>query len=177
MRNLTILILTTSLLTAISFAKGPVGDWQTVKQDIPRGWQITVVTAFAFPCIFEQANDNELVCEQIHHRWGSENNDIHVQRDRIHEIRVEQRDGTNMLAGAAGGSIAGALLGTVLIAGARGPGALVLGMGGAGMGAHTGRGLHILHGKVVYRRPDGSESSNPKQPLHSTTEASNRTSP
>jgi hypothetical protein len=49
-------------LTAAAFAKGPVGDWQTVQQDIPRGWQITVVTAFTFPCIFEQANEQELVC-------------------------------------------------------------------------------------------------------------------
>src|SRR5256885_9103266 len=98
MRNAMILPLMAVTLTAAAFAKGPVGDWQTVQNDIPRGWQITVVTAFAFPCIFEQANDKELVCEQLHHRWGSENNDIHVLRDRIREIRVEKREGANMFA-------------------------------------------------------------------------------
>jgi hypothetical protein len=154
MRKLTMLLLAAFIVTGSSFAKELVGDWQTVQNDIPRGWQITVVTAFAFPCIFEQANDKELVCEQLHHRWGSENNDIHVLRDRIREIRVEKREGANMFAGAVGGGAAGALLGAVLVAHAMGPAALLLGMGGAGMGADSGRGLHILHGKVIYRRPE-----------------------
>jgi hypothetical protein len=177
MRTLTTLILMTSLLTATAFAKGPVGDWQTVQQDIPHGWQITVVTSFTFPCIFQQANADELVCEPLQHRWGSESRDIHVRRDRIREIRVERREGANMLAGAGGGAVAGALLGTVLVAGARGPAAFLLGTGGAGMGASTGRGLHILHGKVIYRRPEGRESSSAKQDSHSTTDATARTSP
>jgi len=168
------LLLMTFIVTASSFAKGPVGDWQTVQQDIPRGWQITVVTTFAFPCIFQQANDNELVCEQLHHRWGAENNDIHVRRDRIHEIRVERREGANMLAGAAGGGAAGALLGTVLVAHAMGPAALLLGMGGAGMGASTGQGLHILHGKVIYRRAESDESSKREQSSRSGAEISAR---
>jgi hypothetical protein len=166
MRKPTLLLLMTFLLAGSSFAKEPVGDWQTVQNDIPRGWQITVVTAFTFPCIFEQANDKELVCEQLHHRWGSENNDIHVLRDRIREIRVEKREGANMFAGGIGGGVAGALLGAVLVAHAMGPAALLLGMGGVGMGANTGRGLHILHGKVIYRRSEEGESSHSKQPLH-----------
>jgi hypothetical protein len=69
MRNLIVLLLLSFLLAGSSFAKEPVGDWQTVQNDIPRGWQITVVTSFTFPCIFEQPNDKELVCEQLHHRW------------------------------------------------------------------------------------------------------------
>jgi hypothetical protein len=177
MRKLTMLLLTTFIVTASSFAKGPVGDWQTVQQDIPRGWQITVVTTFAFPCIFQQANDNELVCEQLHHRWGSENNDIHVRRDRIREIRVEKREGANMLAGAAGGGAAGALLGTVLVAHAMGPAALLLGIGGAGMGASTGRGLHILHGKVIYRPAEFDERSKTEQASRSGTEINVRNVP
>ena len=168
------LLLMCFVVTTASYAKGPVGDWQTVEQDIPHGWQITVVTALTFPCIFQQANDNELVCEQLHHRWGSENNDIHVRRDRIREIRVEKREGANMLAGAGGGAIAGALLGAVVVAHAMGPAALLLGMGGAGMGANTGRGLHILHGKVIYRRPDIIGTSKKEQPAPSTTEISAR---
>jgi hypothetical protein len=171
MRKSTIVLQMTSLLIATAFAKDPVGEWETVQHDIPRGWQITVVTAFAFPCIFQQANDKELVCEQLHHRWGSENNDIHVLRDRIREIRVEKREGANMLAGAAGGGIAGALLGAVVVSRAMGPAALLLGMGGAGMGANTGRGLHILHGKVIYRRAEERESSHSNQALHPSTQA------
>jgi hypothetical protein len=174
MRKLTFLLFMTFLLAGSSFAKEPVGDWQTVQNDIPRGWQITVVTAFTFPCIFEQANDKELVCEQLHHRWGSENNDIHVLRDRIREIRVEKREGANMLAGGIGGGVAGALLGAVLVAHAMGPAALLLGVGGAGMGANTGRGLHILSGKVIYRRPEVKGTSKGEQPSPSVTEISAR---
>jgi len=177
MRKLTLLLLMSFIVTGSSFAKGLVGDWQTIKEDIPRGWQITVVTAFAFPCIFEQANDKELVCEQLHHRWGSENNDIHVLRDRIREIRVEKREGANMLAGAAGGGVAGALLGAVLVAHAMGPAALVLGMAGASKGAHTGRGLHILHGKVIYRRPEFKEVSKIELRPQLRTEVSARNVP
>jgi hypothetical protein len=177
MRKLTMLLLMTFIVTGSSSAKEPVGDWQTVQEDIPRGWQITVVTAFAFPCIFEQANDKELVCEQLHHRWGSENNDIHVLRNRIREIRVEKREGANMFAGAIAGGGAGAVLGVVLVAHAMGPAALLLGMGGAGMGANTGRGLHILHGKVIYRRAEVNETSTKQKSQRSRTEVSARSVP
>lgn len=176
MRKISLLLMAV-LIPLSAFAKNPIGDWQVVQQDIPRGWQITVVTAFAFPCIFQQANENELVCEQLHHRWGAENNDIHVRRDRIREIRVEKREGANMLAGAAGGGIAGALLGAVVVAHAAGPAALLLGMGGAGMGANTGRGLHILHGKVIYRRPEVNATSKAQDTTHPATEVSARNEP
>jgi hypothetical protein len=176
MRKPIMLFLSTFIVTA-SFAKGPVGDWQTVEEDVPHGWQITVVTAFSFPCIFQQANDNELVCEPLHHRWGAEDNDIHIRRDRIREIRVEKREGANMLAGAAGGGVAGALLGTVLVPHAMGPAALLLGMGGAGMGASSGRGLHILHGKVIYRRADINETTKTEQAGRSERELTVRSAP
>src|SRR3954469_19102935 len=177
MRKLTLLLLMSFLLAGSSFAKEPVGDWQAVQNDIPRGWQITVVTAFAFPCVFEQANDKELVCEQLHHRWGSENNDIHILRDRIREIRVEKREGANMFAGGIGGGVAGAVLGAVVVAHAMGPAALLLGMGGASMGANTGRGLHILSGKVIYRRPEVKETSTKQQSQRSATEVNGRNAP
>jgi hypothetical protein len=170
-------LLMSFIMTGSSFAKGPVGNWQTVQEDIPRGWQITVVTAFPFPCIFQQANADELVCEQLHQQWGSESNDIHIRRDRIHEIRVERREGANTLAGAAGGGAAGALLGTVLVPRAMGPAALLLGMGGAGMGASTGRGLHILHGKVIYRCAEVNETSKREQALRSGEEINVRSAP
>src|SRR2546430_271804 len=153
MRKLTLLLLMTFLLAGSSFAKEPVGDWQTVQNDIPRGWQITVVTAFAFPCIFEQANDEELVCEQLHHRWGSENNDIHVLRDRIREIRVEKREGANMLAGGIGGGAEGGLLGVVAVAHGLGPAALLLGLRRAEMGDHTASASARLPCKRNHRGP------------------------
>jgi hypothetical protein len=177
MRKPIMLLLSMFIVTTSLFAKEPVGDWQTVQEDIPRGWQITVVTTLAFPCIFQQANADELVCEQLHHRWGAENNDIHVRRDRIQEIRVEKREGANMFAGAVGGGAAGALLGSVLVAHAMGPAALLLGMGGAGMGANTGRGLHILQGKVIYRRAEIKETSKREQTSRSGAEISVRNVP
>jgi len=152
MRQLTTLAFV-FLLTGTGFGKAPVGDWLAVQQDIPRGWQISVATSFTFPCIFERAAKDELVCQPLRRgRRDSEPDEIHVRRERIREIRVERRDGANMLAGATGGGGLGAILGAVLVSGAPGPSAYLLGLGGASMGARGGRGLHILHGKVIYRR-------------------------
>jgi hypothetical protein len=112
------------VLAGASFARSSVGDWQTVRQDIPRGWQIAVVTSFTFPCVFQQATEQELVCDPLDHdRRGSDNGEIHVRRDRIREIRVEKREGANIVAGAAGGAGLGTLLGALLVPGARGPSA------------------------------------------------------
>jgi hypothetical protein len=141
------------VLAGASFARSSVGDWQTVRQDIPRGWQIIVVTSFTFPCVFQQATEQELVCDPLDHdRRGYDNGEIRVRRDRIREIRVEKREGANMVAGAAGGAGLGTLLGALLITGAKGPSAYLFGLGGASIGARSGRGTHILHGKVIYRR-------------------------
>jgi len=74
-----------------------------------------------------------------HHPEASKDRETHVRRDRIREIRVERREGANMLAGAAGAGSIGAVLGAALAAGARGPSAFLLGIGGAGTGARTGR--------------------------------------
>lgn len=135
-----------------SFAKTPVGDWQAVQQDIPTGWQIIVVTSMSFPCVYESANDQELVCKRLD-RANAHDAEIHIRRDRIHEIRVEKRQGANMVAGGAAGAGLGAVLGALLIPGARGTSAYALGLGGASIGARRGRDIHILRGKVIYRRP------------------------
>jgi hypothetical protein len=90
---------------------------------------------------------------------------------------VEKREGANMLAGGVGGGVAGALLGTALIAHAMGPAALLLGIGGAGLGASHGSGLHILHGKVIYRRAEISETSKREQASRSGAETSVRNVP
>jgi hypothetical protein len=163
------------ILAGTGLAKSPVGDWQAVQQDIPRGWQITVVTSFTFPCIFEQADKDELVCQALQrNRRDSEAGEIHLRRNRIREIRAERRDGADMLAGAAGGGGLGAVLGAVLVAGGRGPSAYLLGLGGASIGAHSGRDLHILHGKVIYRRmPTDKETGELPPPAQTSA----RTSP
>jgi hypothetical protein len=169
--------------TAGGFASSPVGDWETVQHDIPRDWQITVETSFAFPCIFEQATSEELICRSPEHRqpWWEErerraNAEIRVRRDRIREIRVERRQGANMLAGAAAEGGLGAVVGAIVASGARGPAALLLGVGGGAMGAHTGRDLHILHGKVIYRREISNEQTG-ATPEASAKDVNARTAP
>jgi len=108
------------------------------------GWQITVVTEFTFPCIFARASNEELICKALQRNGAAvEPGEIQVRRDRIHEVRVERRDGANMLAGAAGAGGAGAILGTIITTASRGPAAYILGIAGASTGARTGRDLHI----------------------------------
>ncbi len=87
----------------VSFGKSPVGDWQAVVQDIPTGWQIIVVTSMTFPCVFESANERELVCRRLD-RANEDEAEIQIRRERIHEIHVGKRQGANMLAGGAAGA-------------------------------------------------------------------------
>jgi hypothetical protein len=148
------LLLLTSLLASFAsfaLAKSPVGDWQSV-EDLPTGWQITVVTTFTFPCIFEKASDDELICGQLdRHAHVSDTDEIHVRRGVIREIRVEKRNGANSLAAAGLGGGLGAGFGAIAIAGARGPAAYLLGTLGAMTAARTGNDTHLLRGKVIYR--------------------------
>jgi uncharacterized protein YcfJ len=148
------MLLMTLVLTTSALARSNVGDWQTVQQDIPRGWQITVETSFAFPCIFEQATNDELLCRQLGHAQPkSEGVEIRVPRERIREIRVERREGANMLGGGLVGAALGSGFGAILAgAGSRGASAYLFGLLGAKVGAHSGARVHILHGKVIYRR-------------------------
>jgi hypothetical protein len=153
MRSRLLLISFLALFTSTVFSKSPVGDWQSV-QDIPAGWQITVVTTFTFPCIFERASDDELICRQLDRRADlAELHEIHSRRDRIREIRVEKRNGANSLAAAGLGGGVGAGFGAISIVGARGPAAYLLGTIGALMGARKGNDTHLLRGKVIYRAP------------------------
>ena len=154
MRRPLLSVIATLALLGCCFGRDPVGDWQSVQQDIPRGWQITVVTSMTFPCVFKNADERELICAQLDRGEASEREEIHIRRERIREIRVERRQGANMLAGVAGGGTVGAGLGAILGgAGSRGRPAYALGLLGSSMGARTGRSIHTLHGKVIYRRP------------------------
>lgn len=146
------LVLLICTCATASIAKSPVGDWQAVQQDIPTGWQMIVVTSMTFPCVYESANDRELVCKRLD-RANASDAEIHIRRERIREIRVEKRQGANMLAGGAAGAGLGSVLGALLIPGARGTSAYALGLGGASIAARRGRDTHILRGKVIYRRP------------------------
>jgi len=152
MRKLLTLFLLICVCATASFGKSPVGDWQAVRQDIPTGWQIIVVTSMTFPCVYESANDQELVCKRLD-RANVNEAEIHIHRERIREIRVEKRQGANMLAGGAAGAGLGSILGALLIPSGRGTSAYALGLGGASIGARRGRDVHILRGKVIYRRP------------------------
>ena len=135
MRRLLMLLFSFALLSGIASARPSVGDWQPV-QDIPAGWQITVVTEFTFPCTFAQASDRESICTLLQRPGATvESREIHARRDRTQEVRVERRDGANMLAGAGGGGAFGAILGAVLVAGARGPAGYLFVLGGASLGA------------------------------------------
>lgn len=146
-------------LTACALAKSAVGDWQTVQEDIPQGWQITVETSFAFPCIFEQATNDELRCRSLEHAQAkSQDVEIRIRRERIREIRVERREGANMLGGGLAGAGLGSGFGAILAGtGSRGASAYLFGLVGAKLGAHSGSRVHILHGKVIYRRVLQSE--------------------
>ncbi len=140
-----------SLFATTVFAKSPIGDWQSV-EDIPTGWQITVVTTFTFPCIFVRASDSELVCGELdRHAHVSDSDEIHVRRGAIREVRVEKRNGANSLAAAGLGGGLGAGFGGIAVAGARGPAAYLLGTMGAMIAARKGHDTHLLRGKVIYR--------------------------
>jgi hypothetical protein len=159
----------------IAFAKSPAGDWQSV-QDIPAGWQITVVTTFTYPCIFESADTDELTCRQLD-RYGSGADlpEIHVPRSRVREIRVEKRGGANRLTAAGLGGGVGAGFGALAVPGARGPAAYLLGTMGAVMGARAGQNTHLLRGKVIYRPYPGTMPG--KNRGSTVPQASARTSP
>ena len=135
------------------FAKESIGDWETVMQDIPSGWQITVVTSLTFPCIFKRATDQDLVCQLFDTERRNHESEVHIRRERIREIRVEKREGANMLAGAVSLGVAGAGLGALATGNSKAAPAYALGLVGGALGASKGRRLHILHGKVIYRRP------------------------
>lgn len=115
---------------------------------------VTVETSFAFPCIFEQATNDELLCHSLERKPSTPQDlEIRVRRERIREIRVERREGANMLGGGLAGAGLGSGFGAILAgAGSRGASAYLFGLVGAKLGARSGSRVHILHGKVIYRR-------------------------
>ena len=68
-----------------------------------------------------------------------------------------------MLAGGGAGAGLGAILGAALIPGGAGRAAFAFGLGGGSIGAHHGREIHLLHGKVIYRRTVPDQSSPTEQ--------------
>ena len=172
MRRIIALLLIT-IAAVPCFAKDAIGDWQAVREDIPRGWGLEVVTSMTFPCVFEHATEEELICTPIQHgRADSDAGEIHLRRDRIREIRVEKREGANVLAAGGAGAGLATILGA-LVPGGRGVAAYAFGLGGAGFGARSGRDTHILHGKVIYRRavPDQGSQTKPSSGANTSQKA------
>jgi uncharacterized protein YcfJ len=148
------LLLTLPILASMALAQA--GDWQAVKHLQP-GTRISVQGASPFHllCVFEHADDEQLVCELI--RRGPRGASIPLERvyarKRIREVRLEHSDAANMTTGAAiGGGIGAALGASAGNGNTRVGGALLLGTGGALIGGFFGRDFPVAHGKVVYRR-------------------------
>ena len=170
-----VLVLLAAVTSSLAKGKAPVGDWQAVQQDVPRGWGLEVVTSMTFPCVFDHATADELICRPIE-RGGRESDDaeIHVLRERIREIRVEKREGSNMLAGGGAGAGLGAILGAALVPGGAGRAAFMLGLGGGSIGARHGRDIHLLRGKVIYRRALSDNRATIKQRDNVSTRAASQ---
>jgi hypothetical protein len=149
--------LVSTILLLASIARAQTGSWQAVK-DLQPGTRISVQGASRFhsPCIFEQATDEQLVCEYILHgpRRAFIPSQRVYERKKIREVRLEHSDAANMATGAAIGGGLGAAVGATAGNGTltRGGGALLLGGIGALVGGTFGRDFPITHGKVVYRR-------------------------
>jgi hypothetical protein len=138
-------------------AQAQKGDWQAVKELAP-GTTISIKSGHFFGhdplCIFERATNDRLECELVL-RGPSRiflPSDAVYNRNRILEVRIEHSEDWNVLTGAAIGGGIGATVGAVSFRYARGPGALLYGLGGAGIGGLLGRDFPVFHGKVIYRR-------------------------
>jgi hypothetical protein len=153
MKRLFMVLSSIGLFCAIAFARSPKGNWQAV-EDLPIGWRIAVVTDFTFPCIFIQATHDQLTCSVPRDRGDEPRPQVtHVHRSAIREIRADRRNGANALAAAGLGTGAGAIFGVIATSSTKGPLAYFFGLAGGLMGAHTGRDVHVLRGKVIYRAP------------------------
>jgi len=133
------------------------GDWQAVKV-LPPGTTISVKTGHFFGhdplCVVARVTDERLVCELLVHgptRIFMPSEAVY-DRKRILDVRVEHSEETNVLTGAAIGGGLGAGLGAARSRTARGAGALLYGLGGAGIGGLLGRDFPVFHGRVIYRR-------------------------
>lgn len=146
-----------SLLLLASSTFAQKGDWRAVKELSP-GTTISVKSGHFFGhdplCIFVRATDDRLVCELVLH--GPSRiflpSEAVYNRKRILDVRIEHNEDSNVLAGAAIGGGIGAALGAVSSRSARGAGALLFGLGGAGIGGILGRDFPLFHGKVIYKR-------------------------
>jgi hypothetical protein len=148
------------LLLSVPAALAQKGDWQVVK-NIPPGAAISVKYRGLFihvRCIFQSATDDRLVCARILRGRSVVliPAEVSYERAKIQEVRLEHSDTSNMALGAAIGAAVGGALGAARSgdthANARIVLGLVVGTGGALIGAMLGRDFPIRQGKVIYRR-------------------------
>ena len=144
-----------AVLLFASSGQAQTGDWRAVK-NLRYGSTISVEAERHVRCIFRGATDDDLVCGLIQHgliRIGP--SEITIDRRNVREVRLEHSDEDNAAAGAAIGAGVGAALGTVKTRNGsltRKGGALFIGGIGGIIGHFIGRDVHVLHGKIIYKR-------------------------
>ncbi len=159
MRYQHIVTLVLFLFVCVPASGRQVGSWQAV-EDLDPGTRISVKEhrGFpAFPCNFERADDQVLVCSTVHPvPFGPRR--FTFKRGSVRRVRLEYSDAFNARVGGAIGFGAGATIGAVACRGpdcrngARVPTALILGGIGYLPGLLFGQMFPILHGQVVYSR-------------------------
>ncbi|HEY0796377.1 MAG TPA: hypothetical protein VGD64_11405 [Acidisarcina sp.] len=142
------------------------GSWQDV-ENLPPGTQISVnpLHGMRFRCVFESANDHELICEPPQPPYLCMScalltgvvrpvsyGPIHFDPKFVRDVHIEHPGG-NTAIGVAIGAGLGIVLGTQGVHGAdRRPSQVVFGLLLGTAGGFIGRHVPIIRGTVVYER-------------------------
>lgn len=128
------------------------GDWQAV-QNLTIGTLISVKTSRRYPCLFDSATQDDLICKPPDHRLLGLPRTMTFPRRDIREVRIERNQGKDAWIGAGMGAGAGAAIGASKSSNSRGIGAFIGALGGALIGGVTGGLVSTFrHGKIIYRR-------------------------
>ncbi len=142
------------LLASSAAASRRSGSWDAVKR-LHAGDYISVKTAFPFRtlCLFVRATGDELICSPIKRGPTRTIPDrLRFRRAKVREVRMERSDNANR---AALGAIVGGAAATAAAINnpaSRGFSAVIAGVMGSGIGGTIGGILHVLHGRIVYKR-------------------------
>ena len=144
-----VIVTLTLLIPALAIAQSR-GDWNAVRQ-IDRGTLITIQAQDKIRCEFVDATNDKLFCDQERPFRSTDRRTI--DRNDIREVRLELTEQNNAFVngciGGAAGLLAGALTQSRERPGAVDPILVVAGATVGGVGFHR---VHLLHGRVVYRR-------------------------
>ena len=143
------------VLLFASSAEAQIGDWQAV-QNLKSGTRILVKAKERYFCSFENASNDQLVCEVPRHGTLGRRS-VAILRSEITEVRRLPNQAKAAWIGAGVGAGAGAVLGASTSKTSRGANAFFGGVAGAGLGALVGGIVPIFqvlfhHGKVIYKR-------------------------